>query len=46
MVINQIIFLKHIHCTLYNEDQNMLELQFRMLHLLVILILMKFYVML
>jgi len=36
MVINQVIFPKHTHCTLYNEKQNMLELQIKMLHFLVI----------
>jgi len=30
MVINQITFPKHIHCILYNENQNMLELQIKM----------------
>jgi len=37
MVIDQVIFSKHTHCTLYNENQNMLELQMKMLHFLVIL---------
>jgi len=45
MVINQIIFPKHTHYTLYNENQNMLESQIKMLHFLIILILMQFYVM-
>jgi len=45
MVIDQLIFPKHSHCTLYNEIQNMLELQIKMLHILVILILIQFYIM-
>jgi len=45
MVINQVIFPKHTHYTLDNENQNMLELQIKMLHFLVFLILMQFYVM-
>jgi len=45
MVINQIIFSKHTHFTLYNENQNMLELQIKMLHFYFILILIQFYVM-
>jgi len=28
MVINQVIFPKHTHFTIYNENQNMLGLQF------------------
>jgi len=43
MVIDQVIFPKYTHCTLYNENQNMLELQIKMLYFLVILILMQFY---
>jgi len=35
---------KHTHCTLYIENQNIQELQINMLHFLVILILMQFYV--
>ena len=45
MVINQIIFPKHTHRIIYNENQNMLELQIKMLHFLVILILIQFHVM-
>ena len=44
MVIKQIIFPKHTHCTMYNENLNMLELRIKMLHFLVILTLMQFYV--
>jgi hypothetical protein len=35
----------HIDTTFYVENQNMLELQIQMLHFLVILMLMQFYVM-
>jgi len=45
MVIDQFIFSKHTHCTPYNENQNTSELQIKMFHFLVILILMQFYVM-
>jgi len=41
----KVIFPKYTHCTLYIENQNILELQINMLYFLVILILMQFYVM-
>jgi len=45
MVINQVIFSNHTHWTIYiyNENQNMLELQINMLHFLFILLPMQFY---
>ena len=43
--MNHVIFPKHTYCIIYNENQNMLGLQIKMLNFLVILILMSFYVM-